>query len=142
MMSTSLSAKESKENNSKTELTCLIEQACSVENGEFESEMYPTFAEGYADGLAEGKRLALIPDKQTYDSYWKSYRDYPSNHPTYTQNFEYFRGKYLGIVDGWLANYVPPSPSGGGWDLPDGNLCTDSNGLRRPCWAVALDNQE
>jgi hypothetical protein len=105
------------------------------------SDLNPTFAEGYEDGFAEGKRLALIPNYQTYVSIRDSYRDYAANHPDYPQYFEHFRGKYLGIVEGWQANFVP-APSGGGLDVPGSTLCTDSNGLRRPCWSVALDNEE
>ena len=65
------------------------------------------YDEGYADGYAEGRNLALIPDPITYDQLWKSYNSYPANFPDYPQNFSYFKGKYLGIVDGWLNNFNP-----------------------------------
>lgn len=108
------------ENKLDSDPDCELEEICFDENGELNSQVVgSTFAQGYEDGVREGRRLALIPDPQLYDDYWRSYESYSRRFPNHPQNFDYFRGKYLGIVDGWLAHYsgtgsTPGSGSGSG----------------------------
>lgn len=121
------------------------ELICELEAKAFTSSS-STFNDGYNSGLQEGKRLGQLPDPTTYNALWQSYRDYPGNFPQHTQNHPYFRGKYLGIVDGWIVGqqiyYEKLKKSGSGLEIPGPVMCRDQEtGMMRPCWLIPVPNQ-